>query len=157
MKKLLVFGVMFGLLFSIVGVIADQTVIINGEEVIDFSINDIDFGDVIPGNSAIGTSTLTVNVPNNIDFLIDICLDDSSNSVFELMEFDFTALGGVIDTPITLCSGLTPFEGTVDDTDVIDTSTSQNKDLPVSLDFPVGILPGPRSGTVVYTAMGPAP
>ena len=155
MKKNLVMIVMLGLMLSVTGfVLADQTTIIDGDEVVDFTLTDLNFGPVVPGVEKTTTSTMTLAVANNVDFALDISLDALSDPIFENIELDLTDVGGSATGNLLIATALS---ASVDDVDTTDTSTEQVLDIDGKITIPVGSLPGERTATIVYTVTGTTP
>ena len=155
MKKNLVMIVMLGLMLSVTGfVLADQTTIIDGDEVVDFTLTDLNFGPVVPGVEKTTTSTMTLAVANNVDFALDISLDALSDPIFENIELDLTDVGGSATGNLLIATALS---ASVDDVDTTDTSTEQVLDIDGKITIPVGPLPGERTATIVYTVTGTTP
>lgn len=157
MNKLLLTTFLLGLVvFSAGSVMGDQTVIVNGDEVIDFTLTNLDFGSITPGTLGTADSTMTLGIPNNVDFDLEIYLDDGSDSLFDLIIMDLSNIGGsdIADLGIGQINAVT---ASVDDADVDDISTEQIFDIFGDMDVPVGILPGERTATIVYTVTGTTP
>lgn len=137
---------------------ADQTVIINGNQVVDFTLTDLNFGSITPGSPASTTSTMTLNVANNVDFTLSICLQDSSSPIFENLILDVSTIGGSSTGDISFCTSPNPpVTANVNDADTTDTSTSQNFAVGGQITIPAGSLPGQRTATLVYTITGQTP
>jgi len=147
MKKILSFFVVVGLLMSIVGVIGDETEnqSVNADivKVIDISVNNIDYEDVIPGEYSDKDSIVTVGENNNVGLTVSIQVTDAgTGNLFENIIFDLDGLNE-FDEPII---GITTLYK-----DIADDSGANT--IPTRLQVPVGFAPGLVSGTVSYTAM----
>ena len=156
MKKLLVFLVMIGVMMSIPLIVGDQTVLIEGEEVVNFDLTNLDFGKVIPGDIAPATSTLTLSPSNNVDLTLAIYLADGSNPLFDLVIMDLSDIGGPPAGDLDI-GAADPLIANLVDADSDDSATEQVYDILGSISVPIGISPGPRSATIVYSVTGKVP
>jgi len=158
MKKQLVLVVMmsFVFMFAVGGVIADQTTILHGDGVVDFTLTNLDFDAVIPGTEKTASSTMTLNIANNVDFDLEIYLQDLSDIIFENIELNLLEIGGSAtgDLKIGVANAL---GATVDDLDITDISTEQILGIGGKITIPVGSLPGERTAIIVYSITAPAP
>jgi len=157
MKKLLVFILMFSvfcMMFGVSGVLADQTVIVDGPNVIDFTIEDLNFGSVTPGATATTTADFILNPANNVDLGLDVCLDDAAEPLFEAIELDMTNLGATTTEDLQKCA-VASIAVSVTDADADQVATEQTFEMGGSLDIPLGLQPGQRQATITYTITGP--
>lgn len=157
MKNIIIFGVFFILLGGIGLVMAgSQTVTINGAEIQSFTIENLEFGTVTPGDTAIATSNVTLHESNNVDLDMDIYLEDGSNSLFDLIVLNLTELNGGETENLGIGIG-NAITLTVLDDDVNDSATEQVKNMTATLAVPIGISPGERSATITYHVSGTTP
>ena len=147
MKKLLISLVIASaLIISVVGVIAEdeiQDINANVTDVIDISVNSLDYGNVMPNSFSDDDSMITVEPNNNVPLTIEIAVSDAGiGSLFHHIKFDLNGNGLDDDSEI----GASPL--TKDLADVTGTTTN-----PTRLMVPEGFAPGPNSGQIIYTAM----
>ena len=147
MKKLLVLMVMASLLvMGVMLVGAQQIVQVEGEKVINFSLNSVDFGPMFPGETVNDNSEITLDISNNVDFIVSIKINES-DFVLDGILFDLSTYGGAADEKL----GDGPLSAEIDDTDTTEPGAQQVKQIPVSLTMPTGALPGSRERAIVYT------
>ncbi len=153
MKKILVFLVLIGFMFGVMGfVVGEQLVQVTGSEVINFSLNNLDFGPMISGQIVNLNSNVTLDISNNVDFEVTIALNTGDFVLDEIL-FDLSLYGG----SATARLGSGPLSAKINDTDTTEPGVQQLKQLPVSLTMPAGALPGVRQRAIVYTITGAIP
>lgn len=144
MKKILIFAIMFFMLVGVFGVAAaDQTVVVNVTPVVDISVNNIDYGNVIPGATSDKDSVITAGINNNVDLTVQISVTSAStNNLFRHIIFDLENNGFGDNSQIGT--------GTLLKDILLGTSSVT---IPTRLAVPTGFVPGTYNGVVSYVAM----
>lgn len=126
---------------SVIG--EDQDVDAQVADVIEITVNNIDFGTVTPGqDSSEGTSTVTAGTNNNVDLTVTVSVSNPGTpDLFSHLVFD-TDLDADLSGESEI--GVSSFDVDVDD--------DSFKNILVKLAVPEGFAPGGVSGIVQYLA-----
>jgi hypothetical protein len=156
MRKENIFIALFAIILSIQGVFA-ASIVNQGvrayvlQEIIDISVNSIDYGDILPGEEVFRDSNVTVNDANTVDLTVNIQVSDpGTGNLFHHIWFDVESNGFSDDAEI----GTGTETLNLDDLPFSPFGSHFTQTIPTKLVVPADFSSfGDITGIVAYTAM----